>query len=200
MTLPTHALTAHVATRKERPTGILPLLLGAVLFLVTPGAADAQQRQPKEGTPAAGRATAEVDGLGPTQILNMLDAWAIVRAQETLQIPDDRYGEFVSRLKRLQSTRRRNLQARNALLQELRRLTAPRETQADENAIRERLQALRAHDEQAAAEIRKVYDELDQILDPRQQARFRLFEEVLERRKIDLLKRAQQGASRPRRE
>jgi hypothetical protein len=33
------------------------------------------------------------------------------------------------------------------------------------------------------------------VLNPRQQARFRLFEEVLERRKIDLLKRAQQGAA-----
>jgi hypothetical protein len=37
---------------------------------------------------------------------------------------------------------------------------------------------------------------LDEILDVRQQARFRLLEEQLERRKIDLLQRARQGAAR----
>ena len=175
-------------------------MLAAAILVLAPGTADAQQRQSKDVQPGRERPAAEGKALGPAQILNMLDAWAIVQAQDTLQIADDRYGEFVSRLKRLQSTRRRNLQARNGLLQELRRLTAPRQTQIDESAIRDRLNALRAHDDRAAAEIRKAYDELDQVLDARQQARFRLFEEVLERRKIDLLKRAQQGASRPRRE
>lgn len=142
------------------------------------------------------RPAGDADGLGPAQILNMLDAWAIVQAQETLQLTDDKYGEFVTRLKRFQQTRRRNLQGRNAILQELRRLSAAETPQADDNAIQERLRALRAHDERAAAEMRKAYEELDQVLTPKQQARFRLFEEVLERRKIDLLKRAQQGAAR----
>jgi hypothetical protein len=34
------------------------------------------------------------------------------------------------------------------------------------------------------------------VLDVRQQARFRLFEEQIERRKVDLLMRARQGARR----
>jgi hypothetical protein len=34
------------------------------------------------------------------------------------------------------------------------------------------------------------------VLDVRQQARFRTFEEMLERRKLDLLMRARQGAAR----
>jgi hypothetical protein len=107
----------------------------------------------------------------------------------------------VTRLKRLQQTRRRNLQARNGILQELRRLTGPQVTQVDENAVRERLKALADHDERTPGELKKAYVSLDEILNAWQQARFRLFEEVLERRKIDLLKRAQLGAAaRQRRE
>jgi Spy/CpxP family protein refolding chaperone len=166
------------------------LLLAAVLSLLAASPAAAQRAR----GPQPGRG-ADADGLGPAQILNMLDAWAIVQAQETLQLGDDQYAQFVSRLKRLQQARRRNLQGRLAILQDLRRLSASTGDQVDENALRERLKALADHDAAAATEMRKAYEELDQVLSPKQQARFRLFEEVLERRKIDLLKRAQQGAA-----
>ena len=149
----------------------------------------------RPGGPRGRAAAGEPDALGPAQILNMLDAWAVVQAQDTLQLADDQYGEFVARLKRLQQTRRRNLQARNSILQELRRLAGPQAVQVDDNAIGQQLKALADHDQRAAAEMRQAYDQLDQVLSPRQRARFRLFEEVLERRKIDLLKRAQQGAA-----
>ena len=43
-----------------------------------------------------------------------------------------------------------------------------------------------------AAELRKAYTDLDEVLDVRQQARFRVFEEQVERRKIELLMRARQ--------
>ena len=43
-----------------------------------------------------------------------------------------------------------------------------------------------------AAEVRKAYTALDEVLDVRQQARFRVFEEQVERRKIELLMRARQ--------
>jgi len=165
----------------------LVVALSSVASAETQRSAGAQRARPG--------AAAEGDGLGPAQILNMLDAWAIVQAQDTLQLADDQYGEFVVRLKRLQQARRRNLQGRNAILQELRKLAGPQGAQIDETAIREKLKALSDHDERAAGELRQAYDQLDQVLNPRQQARFRLFEEVLERRKIDLLKRAQQGAA-----
>ena len=42
----------------------------------------------------------------------------------------------------------------------------------------------------------QTYDALDEVLDARQQARFRIFEERLEARKLDLLMRARQGAAR----
>jgi hypothetical protein len=55
---------------------------------------------------------------------------------------------------------------------------------------------LREQDDRAAVELRQAYDAVDEVLDIRQQARFRIFEEMIERRKLDLLMRAQNAAAR----
>lgn len=133
--------------------------------------------------------------LSPAEVVGMLDAYALLQAQNALQLNDSQYGTFVGRLKTLQETRRRNQRARNQLVQELRRLTGAQVASVDEGAVRERLKALRELDERSAADLRRAYDALDEILDVRQQARFRIFEENLERRKMDLLLRARQRAA-----
>lgn len=152
------------------------------------------------GSPAAGRANADRrdDGaLSAAELVNMLDTYAIVQAQRELTLDDTQYAQFVTRLKRLQETRRRNQRARNQLLQDLRKLSGPQApTPVDEAAVRERLRTLRDHDDRAAAELRKAYDSLDEVLDVRQQARFRIFEETIERRKLDLVVRARERAAR----
>jgi Spy/CpxP family protein refolding chaperone len=132
-------------------------------------------------------------GVTNGELVNMLDTFAIVRAQDALQLEDTQYGQFVTRLKRLQQIRRQRTHARNQILQELRRLT--QNTTPDENALRERLKALREHDISAAEDLRRAYEVLDEVLDPRQQARFRIFEEQMERRKLDLLMRARNRAA-----
>ena len=48
-------------------------------------------------------------------------------------------------------------------------------------------------DARAVADVRKAHDALDQVLDVRQQARFRVFEENMERRKLELVARARQA-------
>jgi hypothetical protein len=132
-------------------------------------------------------------------VMRVLDGYALVQAQETLQLSDEQYASFVTRLKKLQETRRTNQQGRQRILQELRRLAGPQAAQAaqsDDNAIRQQIKSLRDHEERTAVEVRKAYDALDEVLDAKQQARFRLFEERLELRKMDLLMRARQGAAR----
>jgi hypothetical protein len=133
--------------------------------------------------------------LSPAEVVGMLDAYALVQAQNALQLNDSQYGTFVGRLKTLQETRRRNQRARNQLVQELRRLTSAQVATVDEAAVRDRLKALRELDDRSAADLRRAYDSLDEVLDVRQQARFRIFEENLERRKMDLLLRARQRAA-----
>ena len=116
----------------------------------------------------------------------MLDAYTLMQAQNALQLSDAQYGPFVTRLKRLQENRRRNTQIRNRLLQELRTMTAPNAT-SDENTLKEKVRALREHNLQAAAALQRDSEALDEVLDIRQQVRFRLLEERVERQKLDLL-------------
>ena len=175
-------------------------IVGIVCLVTLLGSAvTADADQARQGAVRPNRPAAD---LSPGVIGDMMDAYAAVQAQDTLQLNESQYGQFVTRLRKLQQTRRQNQQARNQILAELRRLLNPpaTSTQAattpDEDAIRDRLKALRDHDDRAAVEMQRVYDGLDEILDPRQQARFRLFEEQLERRKLDLLMRARQGARR----
>jgi len=59
--------------------------------------------------------------------------------------------------------------------------------------LRNQLKALNDLDARLGTDVRQALDGVDQTLDLRQQARFRLFEEQMERRKVDLLMRARQG-------
>lgn len=154
----------------------------------------AQNARNNASQPRANRATGQ---LTPAEVVGLLDAYAVVQAQGALQLTDAQYGPFVTRLRKLQETRRRNQRARNQILQDLRQLAAVQATPSyDEAAIRERLKNLREHDDRSAAELKRAYDALDEVIDVPQQARFRIFEETIERRKLDLLMRARQGARR----
>jgi hypothetical protein len=166
-------------------------ILVAAILVFTCSAIDAWAQQPP-GRPNRPRA----EGLTPADVEDMLDALALVQAEKNLHVSEAQYPGFVTLLKNLHQTRKRNRQGRLRLLRELQRMTAPQRGAADETLVRERLKALRDHDDRSAAELRKSYDALDEILDARQQARFRVFELELERRKLDLLLRARQGAAR----
>jgi hypothetical protein len=159
-------------------------MLTLLLMTLTIAQAPAERPEGRANRPA---------GLTNGELVNMLDTYAIVQAQEALQLADNQYGQFVTRLKQLQRTRRQNMQKRNQIVQDLRRLT--QETTIDEPALRARLKALHDHEVSAAEELRRAYDSVDEILDLRQQARFRIFEERMERQKLDLLMRARSGAA-----
>ncbi len=169
---------------------LLVVFLSATVGLSGSGAVSAQA----SAGPAAERRANRV--LSPGEVVAMLDAYAVVQAQDALELTDAQYGPFVGRLKTLQQTRRRNQQAHNQIVQELRRLAGPPVTPpSEEAAILDRLRALRELDDRSALELRRAYESLDEVLDVRQQARFRIFEYQLERRKLDLLMRARQGAA-----
>lgn len=152
--------------------------------------ATAQEPEPPQGRGGLGPA------VRPAELAAMLDAYEIVQAQTALQLNDTQYGQFVARLKRLQEARRRHLVQRTRLLQELRKLTTSGAA-VDESALRERLKALQDLDEQAAATMQRESAAVDEVLDAKQQALFRLLEDRIERQKLDLLMRARQRAARP---
>jgi hypothetical protein len=156
--------------------------------------ARAQQGPPPGGRQQGPRAglRAGAPAITPGELERWLDAYVALQAQETLKLTDVQYPKFLQRLKAMQDTRRRNLQERRQILVALGTLmnSAP----VDEPAVRERLKALHEHDLRAAAALQQARDAIDEVLDVQQQARFRLFEEAAERRKIDLLMTARQRA------
>jgi hypothetical protein len=122
----------------------------------------------------------------------MFDAFVLVQAQEQLQLSDTQYPQFVARLKKLQDTLLRHQQERQRLLRELGALAnAPTPNEA---VITERLAELGRLEVRSAEDRASAYAAIDEILDVRQQVRFRLFEERMERRRLELLMRA--GARR----
>lgn len=178
--------------------------LALVLGLAVPAVAPAQQSQsaaPQKSAPS--RTAPSLEGTGnprvAPELANALDQFTLAQARRALQLSDEQYVRFVPRLEALQQVRRRNGQARHRILQDLRKMVGARAAaEPEEPAVRERLTALRDHDERAAAELRTAYAALDEVLDARQQARFRVLEDNLEGRKLELLMRARARAT-PRR-
>src|ERR1035437_4090729 len=129
-----------------------------------------QDRGRQGGRGAAGNAPV----VTPFELERWFDSYVLLQAQDTLRLTDAQFPRFLPRLKTLQETRRRNLQARRQILNALGRLL--KATPLDEAQAREQLKALRDLDAKAADDLRKAYDALDEVLDTVQQARFRLFE------------------------
>jgi len=98
-------------------------------------------------------------------------------------------------LKALQAVRRRAQADHARIVQQLRRLVQ-RSGQGGQarDEIVEQIRALREADARAAADVAAASDSLDEILDPVQQAKLRIFDEQMERRKLELLMRARQAA------
>jgi len=144
----------------------------------------------------AGRAGRGAAGAGqaltPVELERWLDSYVLVQAQDALKISDAQFPRFLQRLNALQATRRRNAAARRQMLATMaKQLKA---VPADEAGLREQLKALRELDLRAADELRRASDALDEVLEPVQQARFRLFEQQVERRQIELLMKARERA------
>ena len=140
----------------------------------------------------AGRSAgpAEEAVVSPAEVQRMFDSYALMQAEQQLKIRDDQFPRFLTRFKTLQDIRRSALQQRNRRLAELRRLLNA--SPLDDLAIRDQLKGLEEEDARAQADVKKAYEAIDQVLDLQQQARFRVFEEMMERRKLELVARARQ--------
>jgi Spy/CpxP family protein refolding chaperone len=167
-------------------------LTGAWLLLLVllAGRAFAAGQNAPPRAQGGGKAKAPV--LTAIELERWFDSYVLLQAEDTLKLTETQFPRFLTRLKALQDARRRHLQARRQILGAMGRLV--KAEPGDEAQLREQMKALRDLDAKASDEMRKAYDDLDEVLEPVQQARFRLFEEQVERRKIDLLMRARQRA------
>ena len=176
------------------------MLLAGVLTLVAAGSAVAGPRaqrgaqSPTPAPPPGATQPSDDPPINPAEVQRLFDAYAVLQAQEFLQLSEGQYFKFVTRLKALQETRRTHQRQHTQILNELRKLTNPQTGSNDEMAIMDRLKALRDEDDRAAVDFRKAYEGVDETLDARQQARFRIFEDRMEQQKLELLMRARQNA------
>jgi Spy/CpxP family protein refolding chaperone len=174
------------------------LLLAGLIASLSPIAARGQtppQSSPQAQRPAPG-ARGRGQGLPPArpgmqiqQLQALFDAHVLVQAQQKLQLSDDQYQRFFTRMNRLQDVRRRHIRQRNQLINELRRKFRPETDEAELVALTKQLDELETTFDSEQRTARRAIDE---VLTPRQIAHFRFFEEEMERLKIEYITRARQ--------
>lgn len=157
------------------------LAAALVLLLVVP-AARGQAQEPAPGP----------ERLPAGEVLRLFDAYAVVQAQEALGLDNAHYGAFVSGYKGLLETRRKHREQRIRMVAELARLSSGGAS-ANEGVIRDKLRTLKEQDARTVAEIAQALEAVEQSLTVVQRARFLVFEERIERRKLELLSRARAG-------
>ena len=151
----------------------------AVLLLATPALARPQA--------PAGQADPAVS---PAEFQRLFDGFALVQAQQFLALPDEVYSRFLPRFMALQNARRQALQQHTRVLNVIRRAV---NDGSPDDQIRDAMKQLQDIDDRGVTESKKAMEGVDQVLDLRQQARFRIFEEQMERRKLELVTIARRG-------
>jgi Spy/CpxP family protein refolding chaperone len=174
-----------MTTMMWRAVTVAALILSCALPLTAQGREGRGNRQSAQPNP-------DDPAVTPAEIQRMFDSYALMQAQEQLKVTDDQFTKFLPRYKALQDARRRGLQERMRALNELRQMINGPQP-ADEAQLRERVKALDDIEARTQADVRRALDAIDQVLDVRQQAKFRMFEEMMERRKLELVTRARQA-------
>jgi hypothetical protein len=165
--------------------------LVALAFSTSGVDARGRYQQPGQVPPAAGAPNAPANPISLAELNRLFEAYAIVQAQDFLKLTDEQYPDFVARLKQLQDARRRHFVNHNRIIADLNRTLRLPEDTIDDKALKALYESLDREDESAQVEIKKAFDNVITMLDVRQRARFRVFEENLERRKLELLSRVQ---------
>ena len=149
-------------------------------------------------TPTAGQPRGPLaelsDNLTPAGVQQLFDAFELVRAREMLDLSDEQYPRFVVKFQTLQQTRRETQMLRQRLFREFQQLANRPNTNDDE--LRERLEAFKAHDRETEPARTAAHDEIDTLLTVRQQVSFRMFEQAMEQRRLDLLIRVRRPVQR----
>lgn len=152
----------------------------------------AKQNRPRAADPGARAAAIVASGITPGELEKWFDSWVLLQAQDSLKLSDTQFPRFLQRLRALQDLRRRHQQSRRQLVGALTQLVKAQPF--DEAQAKERLKALSDLDVRGTEEVRKATESLNEVMDTLQQARFRLLEDTVERKKIELLLRARRAA------
>lgn len=135
------------------------------------------------------------EGRPREDIGKMIDAYIISNLQEGLGLSDEQFVKLLPLVKRLQTDRRQLAQRRQRTVMELRRLL--QSGSATDARVSELLRELKAVESEEPAAIRRDRDALDAVLNPVQQAKYRIMEVELERRLRELMNQVRRNAAEP---
>jgi hypothetical protein len=156
--------------------------------------AAAPGRQARRGVPSAGGALPG-GAMTNEEVYTLLDAFVMARAQAALQLNDAQFSTFFQRMMRLQKLQAAHRRQRLRLLNELRQLVGPRAPEGvDEATVATKTKELDDAEAQMGLDERKALADIDQVLQVRQRAHLRVFLEMMERQKLELLIKARQSA------
>lgn len=139
------------------------------------------------------------DQISIADIQSMFDAMAVLDAEKFVALTAEQYPVFVQKLKRLQDARKQLNQRRARAINELRMMVSANPANGktvDDPTIDAKLKELDGFETDGRTAIGKALEDLDQLLSPRQRARFRLLEESTEKKKLDFLMKVRQQGGR----
>jgi hypothetical protein len=155
------------------------LLLGATLAGVPAAAAQ-----------SAAQSEAQSRREARHEALRMVDAYVMSNLQPSLGLTDAEYVKVLPLVQKLQATRRDYLIGRMRLIRQLRRQL--RSGAAAEAEVVKTLDELKRVEASGLERVRSDGEELDRVLTPLQQAKFRVLEIDVEQRLRELMSRAHQ--------
>lgn len=117
----------------------------------------------------------------------MMEAYVLSKLQDALSLSDEQFGSLVVAQKKLQDTRRAYREDRTRMLRELRQTL--RHDAAGASELDPMLDELRERRVSFFEEETSRYEAIDEILDVRQRARYRVLEVELQRRLNELMRR-----------
>jgi hypothetical protein len=149
------------------------------------------QELPPRGRRGEGRANADLPaGLRPDEVQQIVDGWEIATAEKMLELTDQQYAPFIQQLRKLQSGRRQQFMQRQRMLNALRQAMNQQQPVLDDAAMDARVKQFDDLDRKQQQELQSLHAAIDAVLTPRQRARFRVLQEQMERRKLEVLSRA----------
>jgi hypothetical protein len=147
------------------------------------------------GSPAAATQRGEDEVLNAAQVERMWDEYVLAQAQTALNLNDQQFSRFRNRLFQLQQLRRRLQRERNQKLREAQQtLNGRGGAPVDMTAVSTRLKEYDDLMVTSADQLRQAYVSIDEVLNVRQRVRFRVFEERMAQKKLELLAQARQAA------
>lgn len=127
---------------------------------------------------------------GRDDVYKMIDAYILSNIQESLELTDEQYVKLLPLVKRLQNDRRELGRRRMEAMQELRRVLEA--GSATEARVAELLREIKTVEAEEPAAVRRDRDAIDAVLNPVQQAKYRILEIEVERRIRDVMSRMRQ--------